>query len=453
MKLSINKILNGDALTHLKELPKESIDCIMTSPPYWMLRDYEIEGQIGLEKTFDEYINKLCDIFEEVKRVMKKSGTCWVNLGDTYGEGGTSKGLTLIPFRFSIEMVKRGWILRNTIIWNKRNCMPSSVKDRFTVDFEYLFFFTKNKKYYFETQYEKVVAHSDSWYRNKLRQNKNYKLKKPYQHNFPIPKYPDKKNKRAVWSIPAGQFSEAHFAVYPEELCETPIKAGCPEFVCGDCGEPLEKFINPLVLDSVSNTNGKDNMQTMWKGNLQVGRPQESKTILQQEMQSDMDSPTQKEHNIQNKNIKGLHSDISTDSPKGTEIRIHSRTQISNGEKIRKIPEEERNNTPQERDKGRQQDTELSGDDRERSQPSSETEEKNNKLSTLSEKNKGFYKCKKCGSSKIDLGVVLDCFFGAGTTGIVALKQNKKFIGIELNPEYIKIAKKRLKPYLEQRKL
>ncbi len=188
--MKTNTILNGDALQHLKEMPSESINCVMTSPPYWALRDYVIEGQLGLEKTFEEYINKLCDIFDEVKRVLRKDGTCWVNLGDTYGGTGAgqeksinsqgkftdgqyfeqvksrelkaettkhlSKCLIMIPFRFAIEMVNRGWILRNTIIWHKPNCMPSSVKDRFTVDFEYLFFFVKNKKYWFEMQYDKA---------------------------------------------------------------------------------------------------------------------------------------------------------------------------------------------------------------------------------------------------------------------------------------------------------
>lgn len=266
--LKVNKIYCGDALKVLKTFPDESINCVMTSPPYWALRDYGIKGQLGLEPTFQEFINKLCDIFDEVKRVLKKDGTCWVNMGDTYAstpagnkkikfdgdgvygrlmkrhsQGGTSemtakpknygkikiKCLCQIPSRFAIEMTSRGWILRNEIIWHKPNCMPSSVKDRFTVDFEKLFFFTKSKKYYFETQYEEVVNHSDAWYRNKLRQNKNYQLKKPYRHNFPIPKYPDKKNKRSVWKIPTKPFSQAHFAVYPQKLCVVPIRAGCPE--------------------------------------------------------------------------------------------------------------------------------------------------------------------------------------------------------------------------------
>ncbi len=169
------RIIHGNSLEKLKELPDESVDMVMTSPPYWALRDYGVEGQLGLEPTFQEYINKLCDIFDEVRRVLKKEGTCWVNMGDTYaGSGGNHKAcggkgtqkiqnaerkcLLQIPSRFAIEMCNRGWILRNEIIWHKPSCMPSSVKDRFTVDFEKVFFFTKSKKYYFETQYEPQIS-------------------------------------------------------------------------------------------------------------------------------------------------------------------------------------------------------------------------------------------------------------------------------------------------------
>ena len=317
--MKTNVIIQGNALEELKKLPEKSINMCMTSPPYWALRDYGIEEQLGLEPTFDEYINKLCNIFDEVKRVLRDDGTCWVNIGDTYSGGGgwtgipedwesistkskqkrfdnpskktklPDKTLTMIPFRFAIEMVNRGWILRNTIIWHKRNCMPSSAKDRFTVDFEYLFFFSKKKNYYFEAQYEKASEVSIERYKYGWDGNTNRDyVSGPQNHlNKHLGKEENRqklieqgRNKRTVWTINPKPFSEAHFAVYPEELCETPIKAGCP-----------------------------------------VG------------------------------------------------------------------------------------------------------------------------------------GIVLDPFFGTGTTGVVALKQSKKFIGIELNKKYIEIAKKRLKPYLEQRKL
>lgn len=279
--MNLNSIYCGDSLTILKTLPSESVDCVITSPPYWALRDYGVEGQLGLEPTFQEYITKLCDIFDEVKRVLKKEGTCWVNLGDTYSgnkEGKTDnkvseylkdtskrihkkatiteKCLCQIPSRFAIEMTNRGWILRNRLIWHKPNCMPSSVTDRFTVDYEDIFFFVKSKKYWFETQYEPMVESSDAKYRARIRLNKQYNSKEPYKNNTPyatnkiskdvrlnstenanrafgdnnsLERMLDKgRNKRAVWTITTKPFKEAHFATFPEKLIEPMVKAGCP---------------------------------------------------------------------------------------------------------------------------------------------------------------------------------------------------------------------------------
>ena len=263
-----NKILQGDCLEVLKTLPDESIDMVMTSPPYWALRDYGVDGQLGLEPTFQGYINKLCDIFDEVKRVLKKEGTCWVNMGDTYiskGEGRhdgytdpkykngrvgrkieanalpqiiPEKCLAQIPSRFAIEMTNRGWILRNEIIWHKPNCMPSSVKDRFTVDFEKLFFFVKSKKYWFETQYENRITdpikdleriRNQQKGNNKNNQGGVSTFKNTLTDKQILEQAKKGRTKRTVWKITTKPYKEAHFATYPEQLCETPIKAGCPK--------------------------------------------------------------------------------------------------------------------------------------------------------------------------------------------------------------------------------
>jgi site-specific DNA-methyltransferase (adenine-specific) len=256
--MKLNIIYNGDALNILKLIPSESIDCVVTSPPYWALRNYNVKGQFGLEPTPEEYVNKLCNIFDEIKRVLKKTGTCWINIGDTYFGGGRNKGnknpkvrsiqtkavsklgddisgpkgqskcLAQIPSRFAIEMTVRGWILRNEIIWHKPNCMPSSVKDRFTVDFEKIFFFTKSKRYYFKQQIEAFCQNSDIEYRRALRRDKNYKVKQPYNNNFPKSFNKDGRNKRSVWTIATKPFKGAHFATFPEALVETPIIAGSP---------------------------------------------------------------------------------------------------------------------------------------------------------------------------------------------------------------------------------
>lgn len=276
MKLPVNEIICGSALEVLKTFPDDSLSCSISSPPYWALRDYGVNGQLGLEKTFEEYIDILCTIYDEVKRVLRYDGTCFVNLGDTYSATRWSnrpsttgisreysdivvekqislsdKSLCLIPQRFAIEMVNRGWILRNVIIWAKPNPMPSSAKDRFTVDFEYVYFFVKSKKYYFEPQYEPYVPDSDMAYRKTLRMGKQYKVKTPCEKNTPLtsPSYntpaeinPLGRNKRCVWTIPTQPYPEAHFATFPEKLVEPMIKAGCPEFVCTKCGKPREKI-------------------------------------------------------------------------------------------------------------------------------------------------------------------------------------------------------------------
>ncbi len=311
-----NIILHGDALAKLKELPDKSVDMCMTSPPYWAIRDYHIKGQLGLEKTFKEFINNLCGVFDEVKRVLKDEGTCWINLGDSYPGGCNfaefkgkwhgkevsgkwkesleeikkakkqidwsqiqTKCLISIPARFQLEMINRGWILRNVIIWHKPNAMPSSAKDRFNVDFEYLFLFSKKKKYYFKTQRE---THKIGSVKRTMKKWDGHREPGSSYQGMDMKKmcHPEGRNKRCVWRINTKGLRGNHYATYPEELCETPIKAGCPED-----------------------------------------------------------------------------------------------------------------------------------------------------------------------------GIVLDPFFGSGTTGLVALKQGKKFIGIELNPEYIKDSKKRLNPYMHQNKL
>jgi len=365
-------IIKGDCLEELKKLPSESVDMVMTSPPYWALRDYGVEGQLGLEPTFQEYINKLCDIFDEVKRVLKKEGTCWVNMGDTYNAHSTGNGnvggiekknkplcdikagnnrkvelpdkcLLQIPSRFAIEMCNRGWILRNEIIWYKPNCMPSSVKDRFTVDFEKIFFFTKNKKYYFETQYETATKAPDK----QISANKYDLEEYPTKRGIAKARCKDYRltgrNKRCVWRITTKPYKEAHFATYPEELCETPIKSGCPEFVCKKCGKARERILETYNTGHITSKSSKMRNEK--------GQNCSDKTTL------------------------------------GGSSKIHY-------------------------------------------------------------KEKGYTDC-GCNAGW-ESGIVLDPFFGAGTTGLVALKQNKKFIGIELNPEYVEIAEARLKPYIQQ---
>lgn len=238
-------ILIGDALTNLKQLPSESIQSIITSPPYWALRDYGVEGQIGLENTYEEYIEGLLDIFNECKRVLKKDGLLFINIADTYagtgskgkhtdpkyknGRNGQSiaknnkvngvkrKSLIGIPQRLQIAMIEDGWICRNDIIWHKPNAMPQSVKDRFTVDYEHVFMFSKNYKYKFNQIKEPmktkdltsprgskgVIGQKNSGIRGSKSTKKEYL-----------------RNKRSVWSINTKPYSKAHFATFPDTLID-----------------------------------------------------------------------------------------------------------------------------------------------------------------------------------------------------------------------------------------
>lgn len=238
--MDLNKIYIGHALEVLKTFSDSSVNTCITSPPYWGLRDYKTNpaqwqdgwiGELGAEPNFNQYINHLCDVFDEVKRVLKDDGTCWVNLGDTYKD----KNLCLIPFRFAIEMMNRGWIVRNVIIWQKPDATPSSAKDRFNADFEYLFFFSKNKKYYFEQQFEPLKQSTIARCKTGCGLNKGANYQGLNKTNFErlqkrmLDGTIKGRNLRSVWNIATANYKGAHFATYPKKLIETPIKAGCPK--------------------------------------------------------------------------------------------------------------------------------------------------------------------------------------------------------------------------------
>ena len=354
--MGVHKIIRGHAIPALETLPDEGVDMLMTSVPYWNLRDYGEDtatiwggdkdcehdfnnydftlhsgrgdcqksgkyseqdpipdtkpssaycskcnawrGQLGLENTPEEYINHLRMVFAAVKYVLKPTGTCWVNIGDSYnsnsgfsratnswerdGRDGCSadkseysnlpaKCMCMIPERFAFMMIDLGYILRNKIIWHKPNPMPSSVKDRFNTTYEMLYFFSKSKKYWFDLDAVRE-EHKTSL---KERESFNYRVREAKKGHFGIvgvksneeemEQYDTKgkhgvirqswaeetgqsesyhgigyqdngKNPGDFWSINTQPFPEAHFAVFPEKLCEKPILAGCPVEVCKHCG-------------------------------------------------------------------------------------------------------------------------------------------------------------------------------------------------------------------------
>ncbi len=219
-------ILRGDAYHILSRLPKESFQCAVTSPPYWGLRDYDIEGQIGLEEFLPQFINKLVSVFREVHRVLKPDGVFWLNIGDGYTSGNRRwrapdkknparamsvrpdtpeelkpKDLLGIPWRLAFALQQDGWYLRSDIVWNKPNAMPESVKDRPTRSHEYVFMFTKSEKYYYD--YEAVKEQRGDG--------------------------KGARNRRSVWDVNTEPSKEAHFATFPAGLVEPCILAGSRE--------------------------------------------------------------------------------------------------------------------------------------------------------------------------------------------------------------------------------
>ncbi len=234
----VNSILHGDAANVLAELLSCSVNCIVTSPPYYLQRDYSTPVQIGNEKTPEEYIGNLLTVFAECHRILKEDGTLWLNLGDKYQEGD----LLGLPWQVALALKNQGWILRSDIIWHKPNAMPSSVKNRPTTDHEYIFLFTKSSEYYYDADAIRephVTFTADS----KMKGGRNHFGKvngtpeagknagNANLHNgrWDQAFHPMGRNRRTVWNIPLSKFREAHFAVFPEKLVELCVLAGSPE--------------------------------------------------------------------------------------------------------------------------------------------------------------------------------------------------------------------------------
>ena len=257
MHLETNIIHIGDNLFHLTNIPDNSVDICVTSPPYYNLRDYKNSGQIGAENTVKDFVENLCKVFDEIHRILKPTGSCWVNIGDTYDK----KRLLQVPSRFEIAMCDRGWHLRNEIIWSKPNPQPISSKDRFWGNHEKFFWFVKDvKKYYFNrdailvpqaeisirrmfsknnmskrkdfnaTSKEGFAISSDSQDKHYARMREEMGIDKEFNYEELIKsgKCPTRPE-FDTWNIPSVTYKGAHFAVYPPELIEKPILSCCPE--------------------------------------------------------------------------------------------------------------------------------------------------------------------------------------------------------------------------------
>jgi DNA modification methylase len=261
----MDKIIQGDCIEVLKTLPDGIINTVITSPPYYGLRDYGIDGQFGLEETPEAYVGKLVELFREIRRVLRDDGTLWLNLGDSYTSSGIKSGVsnntssTLqggkstqtaassvkgkfyydtkpkdligIPWRVAFALQSDGWYLRQDIIWHKPNPMPESVTDRCTKSHEYIFLLSKSQKYYFDNE---AIKENSEWsgdaragygrlhYRGKREGDKG-----TGQENFVM--ITEKRNKRSVWTVTTKPYSGAHFATFPPDLIEPCVLAGSPE--------------------------------------------------------------------------------------------------------------------------------------------------------------------------------------------------------------------------------
>lgn len=255
----VNKIICGDSLSVLRQMPDDSVDCVISSPSYWQLRDYQWDGQWGLEPTYQEYLEHLWSLMDETYRILKPTGTAWINLGDSYANTGYGKGtghfslkdkykgekpkpkqkcplpnkcLLLIPHRFAIGCIDRGWIVRNDIIWAKRSSMPESVTDRFSKKHEYFFLMVKQQKYYFDLGgiKDRTIT-KDNSIRNRDITKLNNTPGRSKMGGLKVNNY-NTKNPGDVsdfWDITTKGSSEKHYASFNFKLIEKPIIAGCPE--------------------------------------------------------------------------------------------------------------------------------------------------------------------------------------------------------------------------------
>ena len=257
--MELNIIHNTDCRSGLKTIPDNSIDCCVTSPPYYGLRDYGVKNQIGLEKTPEEYIAVMTGIFMEVYRVLTPDGTLWLNIGDSYGgsyrgwgdnkrnskcqrfasyanipnaytgNGIKPKDLIGIPWMLAFALRNAGWYLRQDIIWHKLNPMPESVQDRCTKSHEYIFLFSKSAKYYFDNEAilepAKYDGRKDTFYKGGDKDMNRTAHERWANKIDGLPA----RNKRDVWSVCTKSEKESHFAVFPDTLIADCIRAGCPE--------------------------------------------------------------------------------------------------------------------------------------------------------------------------------------------------------------------------------
>ncbi|SDJ33789.1 DNA modification methylase [Halovenus aranensis] len=427
-------IHQGDAAETLAEMPESSVHMAMTSPPYFGLRNYGVDGQIGLEDSLDEYISELLDVASELRRVLREDGSWWLNLGDSFaGSWGAQskddeanhrsrdaypgktparsgalrrKSKMLVPHRVAIALEDAGWIVRADCPWVKPNPMPHPVKDRLHEHKEFVFHLTPEPDYWFDLDavrephkesslerrgrydYNTSGTAADA-YPNEQNQDDEYIGTEPEDAL-----HPNGKNPGDVFEIPVKAFPEAHFAVYPPELCEAPIKSSCPPTVCAACGTPYERDVEEVPV---------------WERDRSEIEREQLKKALDRFDKSDLT-----EEHLEAVRRVGFNDAGYTE--------VHQVGLGKAGEDAEVLAREAKEV--------------LGGYFRE--------------ITLTAHETAGWSQACDCDTDETDAGIVLDPFAGAGTTCMVAKDLGRRFIGIDLNPDYVALAQKRVGVTVEE---
>lgn len=258
-----NTILAGDAVTVLPDLLPQSIDCVITSPPYFRMRDYGVSGQLGREATVDQWVANIRRVFRGVARVLKPHGSVWLNVGDTYSKhpraGAPPKSLLAGPDRLLLALMADGWLVRNKVVWAKQNPLPSPATDRLSPTYEVIYFLTRQRDYYFDLDAIRIEHRSAN--RTGRRQQParltdglggnsglgKLKLARRVGHRLG-------KNPGDVWSLPTANYPGAHFATFPAALVQRPLLATCPERICVQCDTAWRRPVRMLSVHASDGT-------------------------------------------------------------------------------------------------------------------------------------------------------------------------------------------------------
>lgn len=254
MRLTINGVITGDALMTLRGMPSATVDTAVTSPPYFAVRDYDVRGQFGLEENIKAWVDHLVAVADEVARLLKPTGSFWLNVGDSYSRssrfGTPPKSLLLGPERLLLALAKRDWIVRNKVVWTKPNAMPTSATDRLACTWEPMYLLVRSTTYYFDLDALRLPHRSRATPSRAAIPTERAPWAGPLAGDQSglarlkaagLAGHPLGKNPGDTWTLSTSSFRSEHHATFPEALVERPMQATCPERVCGGCGVPWRR--------------------------------------------------------------------------------------------------------------------------------------------------------------------------------------------------------------------